>query len=291
MKASARTLLLRALIADREPQLTVGGHPHGTVEALRFVQREHERAHRSFNGPPGVEKRMSDQEGATQPAREERPQQATSREPERAAGGGGGGSSAQRDRDRGRRRHQQNQPRRPDQQQQQLPMDELRDLFALFTEHNLTEFEIEREGFRVHLGRNLAPQITAAPTASPSQTTTGQVFTSALSAHTGEQNAAATAPASVASTGAQVETSATEEESLHIIVSPIVGTFYRAPSPTAEPFVRLGSHVDPDAVVCIIEAMKLMNEIQAETSGEIAKIYVENGQPVEYGQPLFGVKK
>ena len=73
-----------------------------------------------------------------------------------------------------------------------------------------------------------------------------------------------------------------------IITSPIVGTFYRAPSPTAEPFVRLGSHVDPDTVVCIIEAMKLMNEIQAETSGEVVKIYVENGQPVEYGQPLLG---
>jgi acetyl-CoA carboxylase biotin carboxyl carrier protein len=226
---------------------------------------------------------MSDQEGATQPAREERPQQTTSKQPERAAAGGGG---APRDRDRGRRRHQQNQPRRPE---QQLPMEELRDLFALFTEHNLTEFEIEREGFRVHLGRNLAPQITTAPTATHSQTTTAPALTSAPSAHTGEQGAAATA--SAASTGAQAETSPTEDESLHIIVSPIVGTFYRSPSPTAEPFVRLGSHVDPDAVVCIIEAMKLMNEIQAETSGEIAKIYVENGQPVEYGQPLFGVKK
>jgi acetyl-CoA carboxylase biotin carboxyl carrier protein len=268
--------------------LTVGGHPHGTVEALRFVQREHERAHRSFNGPPGVEKRMSDQEGATQPAREERSQQTTSRQPERAAGGGGGG--APRDRDRGRRRHQQNQPRRPEQQQHQLPMDELRDLFALFTEHNLTEFEIEREGFRVHLGRNLAPQITTAPTASHSQTTTAPALTSAPMAHAVEQGAA-TAAASTSSTGAQAEASATEDESLHIIVSPIVGTFYRSPSPTAEPFVRLGSHVDQDAVVCIIEAMKLMNEIQAETSGEIAKIYVENGQPVEYGQPLFGVKK
>ncbi len=74
-------------------------------------------------------------------------------------------------------------------------------------------------------------------------------------------------------------------------MSPIVGSFYRSPSPTAEPFVRLGSQVNPDTVVCIIEAMKLMNEIQAETSGEVVKIYVENGQPVEYGQPLFGIKK
>ena len=85
-----------------------------------------------------------------------------------------------------------------------------------------------------------------------------------------------------------------EEESeagLHIITSPIVGTFYRAASPQADPFVKVGSQVENDSVVCIIEAMKLMNEIQAETAGTVAKIYVENGQPVEYGQPLFGVKK
>jgi acetyl-CoA carboxylase biotin carboxyl carrier protein len=70
-----------------------------------------------------------------------------------------------------------------------------------------------------------------------------------------------------------------------------VGTFYRSPSPTAEAFVRIGSVVEAETVVCIIEAMKLMNEIQAETTGEVAKIYVENGQPVEYGQPLFGIRR
>ena len=164
-------------------------------------------------------------------------------------------------------------------------MDELRDLFALFTEHGLTEFEIEREGFRVHLGRNLAPQVVTTPTAPQAQSTAA--LNSAPPASTGGQSAATTAEAA----SVQAEPAPTEEESLHIIISPIVGTFYRSPSPTAEPFVRLGSHVEADSVVCIIEAMKLMNEILAETSGEIAKIYVENGQPVEYGQPLFGVKK
>jgi acetyl-CoA carboxylase biotin carboxyl carrier protein len=224
---------------------------------------------------------MSDQEGATQPGREEEPQQ-TSRQPERE---GGGGSSGQRDRDRGRRRHQQSQLRRPE---QQLPMEELRDLFALFTEHHLTKFEIEREGFRIHLGRDLAPQ--QATTATNAQATAAApMLTSAQSVSTGGQSSS-TPPAPP--TGAQpAAPPAPEEENLHIIVSPIVGTFFRAPSPTAEPFVRLGSHVDPDTVVSIIEAMKLMNEIQAETTGEIAKIYVENGQPVEYGQPLFGVKR
>jgi acetyl-CoA carboxylase biotin carboxyl carrier protein len=214
-----------------------------------------------------------DEEGATQPARDERPQQ-SSGSPER--------TGAPRERDRGRRRHQQNQPRRSE---QQLPMDELRDLFALFTEHSLTEFEIEREGFRVHLGRNLAPQIVHAPATTQAQTTIPS--TSASPVVSGTQSTATTAETS----GAQEIEQPPVEESLHIITSPIVGTFYRTPSPDAEPFVRLGSPVNLDTVVCIIEAMKLMNEIQAETNGEIAKIYVENGQPVEFGQPLFGVKK
>jgi acetyl-CoA carboxylase biotin carboxyl carrier protein len=221
---------------------------------------------------------MSDQEGATQPARDERTaQQQQSKQPERAGGG------AQRDRDRGRRRHgQQNQPRRSE---TQLPMEELRDLFALFTEHGLTEFEMEREGFRVHLGRNHAPQVVSSTSAPAMPAPPIEVSAPA------EKQGVAAANAPVAPIAASAEAAEKEEESLHIIGSPIVGTFYRAASPTAEPFVRLGSHVEPDMVVCIIEAMKLMNEIQAETSGEVAKIYVENGQPVEFGQPLFGVKK
>ena len=81
-----------------------------------------------------------------------------------------------------------------------------------------------------------------------------------------------------------------EDKKTFTVNSPFVGTFYRSASPTADPFVRLGSHVELDTVVCIIEAMKLMNEIQAETSGEVAKIYVENGQPVEFGQPLFKIR-
>ena len=81
------------------------------------------------------------------------------------------------------------------------------------------------------------------------------------------------------------------DEDLHKITSPIVGTFYRSPSPDKEPYVKEGSNVSADTVVCIVEAMKLMNEIEAEVSGEVVKIYVENGQPVEYGQPLFGIRK
>ena len=80
------------------------------------------------------------------------------------------------------------------------------------------------------------------------------------------------------------------EAVLRVIKSPIVGTFYRSPSPNSEPFVVVGDRVEPDTVVCIIEAMKLMNEIQAELSGVIAEVYPENAQAVEYGEPLFGIK-
>jgi acetyl-CoA carboxylase biotin carboxyl carrier protein len=91
--------------------------------------------------------------------------------------------------------------------------------------------------------------------------------------------------------GTQAPAEATsQEQDVHIIPSPIVGTFYRSPSPNADPFVKIGSNVEHETVVCIIEAMKLMNEIQAEATGEVVKIYVENGQPVEYGQPLFGIR-
>jgi acetyl-CoA carboxylase biotin carboxyl carrier protein len=235
---------------------------------------------------------MNDQEGATQPAREERPQSQQSQQsprpqPEQQQRPGG---APRNERERGGRRRggggsgghqQQNQPRRSE---THLPMEELRDLFALFTEHGLTEFEIEREGIRVHLGRNLTPQIvTAQPQA---------VAAPVLHATPQEQQSTSAATTTAPAEAAQpTQAAPAEEENLHVIISPIVGTFYRSPSPNTEPFIRLGSHVDPDSVVCIIEAMKLMNEIQAETSGEIAKIYVENGQPVEYGQPLFGVKK
>lgn len=87
------------------------------------------------------------------------------------------------------------------------------------------------------------------------------------------------------------ETKVSDDADLHKIVSPMVGTFYAAPAPDAEPYVKVGDHVKEDTIVCIVEAMKLMNELEAEVEGEIVEILVENGQLVEYGQPLFLVKK
>jgi acetyl-CoA carboxylase biotin carboxyl carrier protein len=106
---------------------------------------------------------------------------------------------------------------------------------------------------------------------------------------------AATPAANIAATAAATaETEAPvadADEGLYKITSPIVGTFYRSPGPDKDAYVKEGSQVSPDSVVCIVEAMKLMNEIQAEVSGEVVKVYVENGQPVEFGQPLFGIRK
>ena len=90
--------------------------------------------------------------------------------------------------------------------------------------------------------------------------------------------------------GAPGAAEARSSEDLHLVKSPIVGTFYESPSPGAEAFVKVGAHVETGQALCIVEAMKLMNEIESDVSGEVIRIFVENGQPVEYGQPLFGIR-
>ena len=136
---------------------------------------------------------------------------------------------------------------------------EIRALLELLREYGLTEIEVEREGERLRLRREPA----ALPPASPTL------------AAAGPTSAPAT-PLSRADTA-----------SLLAIEAPMVGTFYRAAAPDAPPFVREGDLVKKGQVVCIIEAMKLMNEIEAKAAGRIARVLVENAQPVEYGQPLF----
>ena len=160
-------------------------------------------------------------------------------------------------------------------------MEELRELIALLRDNGLAELELENEGFRVRLRRDSGA------------TASSYVADAQQHSLTAAPVAAAPAPPPASGPthpGTHASTEASQDQDLHIIPSPIVGTFYRSPSPAADPFVKIGSNVEPESVVCIIEAMKLMNEIQAEASGEVVKIYVENGQPVEYGQPLFGIK-
>ena len=160
-------------------------------------------------------------------------------------------------------------------------MDELRELIALLRDNGLAELELEREDFRVRLRRegsnSQQPNVFADRPPVPVP-----IIDPVLRAPDGS------APAAPAPETKKADES--PDQDLHIIASPIVGTFYRSPSPTADPFVKIGSNVEAESVVCIIEAMKLMNEIQAEAAGEVVKVYVENGQPVEYGQPLFGIR-
>jgi acetyl-CoA carboxylase biotin carboxyl carrier protein len=160
-----------------------------------------------------------------------------------------------------------NQPAEPS-----LNMAELRELAELVNEHGFTDFEFENENIRVRL----------------SKMTTSPVMQTVHAAPVAPVSSAAT---TVSQTPSETKAEAAVEDDLFQIKSPIVGTFYRSPSPDKDPYVKEGSKVSSDTVVCIVEAMKLMNEIQAEVSGEVVKIYVENGQPVEYGQPLFGIKQ
>jgi len=154
-----------------------------------------------------------------------------------------------------------------------LNLDEIRELAELVNEHGFTDFEFENENIRVRLSKQVSAPVYAAPS-----------------------QAVAASPAPAASTTTseatpEVAPAVDEDAGLYKITSPIVGTFYRSPAPDKPSYVSEGSNVSPETVVCIVEAMKLMNEIQAETSGEVVKIYVENGEPVEYGQPLFGIRK
>jgi len=173
-----------------------------------------------------------------------------------------------------------------------MNLKEIKDLIELVNEKGFAEFEIERQGFRLRISRFKDANQQIVPTAPP-------IIISSIPAGTelgtaGQRGlieaGAQPAPASSAPASKPAEAPVENKPELHVIKSPIVGTFYSAPSPDSDPFVKIGDQIGPDTVVCIIEAMKLMNEIQAEVSGEISRIYVENGQPVEYGQALFGIQ-
>ena len=154
----------------------------------------------------------------------------------------------------------------------------VRKLVKLLSESTVDEIEIEEEGTKVRVARNShGTQVyqVPAPQGIPPQAGAGVPQAPLPPA----ESPAAPAQPSPAAAG------------LHEIKSPIVGTFYRSPAPDAAPFVQIGSVIRPGAVLCIVEAMKLMNEIEADVSGKIVRVMVENGQPVEYDQTLFLVEK
>jgi len=156
---------------------------------------------------------------------------------------------------------------------------ELRDLLEYLAKSQFVEFELEREGFRLRVAKAGSHVVVAAPV-------NGAAVSAAEAGILGAAPVAAGAAAAAAAAAAHAA-----DEGLTIVTSPIVGTFYRTPSPDAPPFVEVGSRVRKGQVLCIVEAMKLMNEIESELEGEVVEVSVANGQPVEYGEALFKIRK
>ena len=150
--------------------------------------------------------------------------------------------------------------------------EQIKEFVELVARHRLHGLEIERSGFHLKItgeaaaARDAAPLVAAAP---------APALAAALAAPAASAREAAPAP---------------PVEALHVVTSPIVGTFYSAPSPDAPPFVKVGDRVRKGQILCIVEAMKLMNEIECDADGVVAEIYPKNAQPVEYGEALFGLR-
>jgi acetyl-CoA carboxylase biotin carboxyl carrier protein len=157
-----------------------------------------------------------------------------------------------------------------------LDLKELKEILQILEEKEIAEFELEEEGMKLRIRK--AAAVSSNHAAAPAPATP---FVS-LVPHPAAPADSAAAPASAAA--------APEASDLVVVRSPMVGTFFRAPDPNSPPFVNTGDRVKVGQVLCIIEAMKLMNEIEAEVAGEIAKVHHENGQPVQYGEALFSIR-
>jgi acetyl-CoA carboxylase biotin carboxyl carrier protein len=147
-----------------------------------------------------------------------------------------------------------------------LTFEQIKELIELVAARGLGGVEVERSGFRLAITGRRAAEAPA------------------------HAHAAAPAPAAPPAAAPAPAAEAPEEEDLHVLTSPIVGTFYRAPAPDADAFVEVGDRVEPGQVLCIVEAMKLMNEIEADAAGTVVSIHPQNAQPVEYGEPLFSIR-
>ncbi len=158
-----------------------------------------------------------------------------------------------------------------------MELKDIKELIALIRKNDLTEFSLEQEGFKITFKRGFEPQALAAGvTYAPTVLGPGPLPLPHVAQPTPSHSAQSAA--------------ASEAEPLRDLPSPMVGTFYAAAAPDAPPFVSVGQQITPDTVICIIEAMKVMNEIKAEVSGIVVEVLAENGKPVQYGQPLFRLR-
>jgi len=167
----------------------------------------------------------------------------------------------------------------PDVEVRGVDLNEIRRLLEFMGQHGLEEFEYEGKDFHVRLKKTSSQgesfRTGSAPASVPALR---------------ETSGGASSPSQTAGAPNAPAAEALPADDVHVVKSPIVGTFYAAPSPGADPFVKVGANVDEGTVLGIIEAMKLMNEIESDVAGEVVRVFIENGSPVEYGEPLFGIR-
>jgi acetyl-CoA carboxylase biotin carboxyl carrier protein len=167
-----------------------------------------------------------------------------------------------------------------------MNVDVIKQILDLMREHELAEFELEEEGLKIRARKQgSTPVFTMTAPTVPAMPGTPLPMPTLAAA------GVAAATAAVASTPAAAPVVDEEELELAVVTSPIVGTFYRSPDPSSPPFVDIGQTVQKGQTLCIIEAMKLMNEIESEYEGQVVRVYVENGQPVQYGERIFAIKR
>ena len=167
-----------------------------------------------------------------------------------------------------------------------MDLNQIKQILDLVREHEISEFEIEHDGLRLKVRK----EVNGAHVATVPGPMLPSVVVPAATATASAVPSAAAASAPAAPQPAAADGAGDAEIELAVVKSPIVGTFYRAAEPGSPPFVDLGSMVKKGEVLCIIEAMKLMNEIDSEYDGEVVNVYVENGQPVQYGERLFAIR-
>ena len=159
-----------------------------------------------------------------------------------------------------------------------MELDDIRNILDLVKEHDLSEFELEVDSLKIKVRKSVGPHVIHAPALPPYPPLPAVALAATGAAPRPVEPGSGAVPAVAA------------DADLAIVTSPIVGTFYRASEPGAPPFVDTGTRVKKGQVLCIIEAMKLMNEIECDHAGEVVAVYAENGQPVQYGERLFAIK-
>ena len=168
-------------------------------------------------------------------------------------------------------------------------IENLKELIAFLKENDVAEFDLDREDVKIRLkfASAVVQPAAAAPAAGLDLAALARLMTLAPAA---PAPLAAAAPVAAPAAPNAPAAAPAAEENLHIVKSPIVGTFYASPAPGSPAFVGIGDRISQGQVICIVEAMKLMNEIESDAAGEVVKCLVTNGQPVEYGQPLFAIR-